>query len=133
VMRCRKRGWLGQMRLSGGVEKEVGGGGGGGVDVQWSDFLHSRGILMLLRLTLEATAARRLHREKLQHRRRQQRWMPRSGLELRWGAGQAAAKVVNYVGMDMKCAVCGAFQTTDEFSESATQFAKHSTEMCKTV
>ncbi len=92
---------------------------------------------MLLRLTLEATAARRLHREKLQRRRRQQCSTPQSGLELRWGAGQAAAEVVNYVGMDMNCAACGAFQTTDEFLESATQFAKHSTmkttEMCKTV
>jgi hypothetical protein len=87
---------------------------------------------MLLRLTLEATAARRLHREKLQRRRHQRRSTPQSGLELRWGAGQAAAEGVNYVGMDM----CGAFQTADEFLESATQFAKHgtmkTTEMCKT-
>ena len=74
---------------------------------------------MLRLLTPEATAVRLRHREKLQRRRHQRRWKPQSAVVLRWGPGEAAAEVVNYVCNDKNDKVCEAFQTTDEFSESA--------------
>jgi hypothetical protein len=52
---------------------------------------------MLRRLTPGAAAARLLHREKLQRRRRQRRLKPQRALVLRWRPGEAAEEVVRYV------------------------------------